>query len=153
MRGGNGCSGHVVRIAVALGLGTRLLKLTVFVERIAFLAKCARDKKDSSTNDSAPAREVLWKIVLLGTDRETAIAVLRRETWLSDYREPIADPRLRQRFLEARGLTKVPNTGRTRKDFVDCQTMSPNKAPIHLPAAVGSIDNVLEASASRRRVK
>ena len=29
-------------------------------------------------------------------------------------------------FLEARGLTNIPSDGRTRKDFVDCQTMSPN---------------------------
>jgi hypothetical protein len=46
-----------------------------------------RAVQDNSTNDSAPAREALLKIVPLGTDIEAAAAVLRRErTWLSDYR-------------------------------------------------------------------
>jgi hypothetical protein len=86
-----------------------------------------RAGEKESTNDSAPAREALLKIVPLGTDRETAIAVLRREgLGCQTIAEPITDTRLRQRFLEARGLTNIPNSGRTRKDFVDCQTMSPN---------------------------
>lgn len=86
-----------------------------------------RAGEKESTNDSAPAREALLKIVPLGTDRETAIAVLRREgLGCQTIAEPITDTQLRQRFLEARGLTNIPNTGRTRNDFVDCQTMSPN---------------------------
>lgn len=86
-----------------------------------------RDGEKESTNDSASARDVLLKMVPLGTDRETAIAVLRREgLGCQTIAEPITHTRLRQRFLEARGLTNIPNTGRTRKDFVDCQTMSPN---------------------------
>jgi hypothetical protein len=86
-----------------------------------------RAGEKESTNDSAPAREALLKIVPLGTDRETAIAVLRREgLGCQTIAEPITDTQLRQRFLEARRLTNIPNTGRTRKDFVDCQTMSPN---------------------------
>jgi hypothetical protein len=31
-----------------------------------------------------------------------------------------------QRLLEAHGLTTIPNDGRTRKDFVDCQARTPN---------------------------
>ena len=86
-----------------------------------------RAGEKESTNDSAPAREALLKIVPLGTDRETAIAVLRREgLGCQTIAEPITHTRFRQRFLEARGLTNIPNTGQTRKDFVDCQTMSPN---------------------------
>ena len=86
-----------------------------------------RTGQKNSTNDSAPAREALLEIVPLGTDREAAVAVLHREgRGCQTITEPIADTRLRQRFLEARGLTKIPNSGRTRKDFVDCQTMSPN---------------------------
>src|SRR5207253_9664694 len=86
-----------------------------------------REGQKDSTNDSAPARETLLKIVPLGTDRETAIAVLRREGLrCQTIAEPITDTRIRQRFLEARGVTNIPNTDRTRKDFVDCQTMSPN---------------------------
>jgi hypothetical protein len=85
-----------------------------------------RAVQKDSTNDSASAREALLKIVPLGTDREAAVGVLRREgLGCHAITEPITDTRLRQRFLEARGLTN-PNNGRTRKDFVDCQTMSPN---------------------------
>jgi hypothetical protein len=53
--------------------------------------------------------------------------VLRREgLGCQTIVEPITDTQLRQRFLEARGLANIPNTSRTRKDFVDCQMMSPN---------------------------
>jgi hypothetical protein len=86
-----------------------------------------RARQDNSTNDSAPAREALLETVPLGTDREAAVAVLRSEgLGCQPTAEPITDTRLRQRFLEARGLTNMTNTGRTRTDFVDCQTMSPN---------------------------
>jgi len=85
-----------------------------------------RAEQKNSTNDSAPAREALLNVVPLGTDREAAVAVLRREgLGCQAIAEPITDTKLRQRFLEARGLTNIPNNGRTRKDFVDCQTMSP----------------------------
>jgi hypothetical protein len=90
------------------------------------LGKMRAVQKDS-TNDSASAREALLEVVPLGTDRETAVGLLRREGLsCQTIREPITDTRLRQRFLETRGLTNIPNNGRTRKDFVDCQTMSPN---------------------------
>lgn len=86
-----------------------------------------RAVQDNSTNDSAPAREALLARVPLGTDSEAAVAVLRREgLGCPTIAEPITDTRLRQRFLEARGLTNVPNEGRTRKDFVDCQARTPN---------------------------
>ena len=79
-----------------------------------------------STNDSAPAREVLL-VVPLGTDREAAVALLRREgLGCQTIAEPVTDTRLRQRFLEARGSTNIPNEGRTRKDFVDCQARTSN---------------------------
>ena len=86
-----------------------------------------RAVQDNSTNDSAPAREALLARVPLGTDREAAVAVLRREgLGCQTIAEPITDTRLRRRFLEARGLTNIPNNVQGRKEFVDCQTMSPN---------------------------
>jgi hypothetical protein len=43
-----------------------------------------RAVQDNSTNDSGPAREALLQILPLRTDREAAVAVLRREGfWLS----------------------------------------------------------------------
>ena len=86
-----------------------------------------RAVQNDSTNDSGPPREVLLQILPLGTDREAALAALRREGLdCQTIVEPITDTRLRQRFLAARGLTNIPNDGRTRKDFVDCQAMTPN---------------------------
>jgi len=83
-----------------------------------------RSRQQGGTNDSAPAREALLEIVPLGTDREAAVAVLRREgLGCQTIVEPITDTRLRQRFLEARGLTNIPLPA--RKDYVDCQTTSP----------------------------
>lgn len=38
-----------------------------------------RSVQRDSTNDSAPAREALLKIIPLGTSREAAIATLRKE--------------------------------------------------------------------------
>jgi hypothetical protein len=85
-----------------------------------------RAGQKGSTNDSAPGRLTVLKFAPLGADREAAVAVLRREgLGCHIIAEPITDTRLRQRFLEARGLTSIPNNGRSRKDFVDCQTMSP----------------------------
>ena len=86
-----------------------------------------RAVQNDSTNDSGPAREVLLQILPLGTDREAAVAVLGREGLdCQTITEPITDTRLRQRFLTARGPTNIPNARRTRKDFVDCQAMTPN---------------------------
>jgi hypothetical protein len=84
-----------------------------------------RHRQSDSTNDSASAREALLQIVPLGTDRETATALLRREgLGCRTIAEPITDTRLRQRFLEARGLTNIPIPA--GRDHVDCQRMSPN---------------------------
>jgi hypothetical protein len=86
-----------------------------------------RAVQDNSTNDSGPAREVLLQITPLGTDREAAVAVLRREGFGCHTKaEPITDTRLRQRFMEARGLTNIPNDSRTEKEWVDCQAETPN---------------------------
>lgn len=84
-------------------------------------------RQKNSTNDSAAAREAVLEVVPLRTEREVAVTVLRKERLgCQTIAEPITDTRLRQRFLEARGLTNMPNSGRTRIDFVDCQTTSPN---------------------------
>jgi hypothetical protein len=80
-----------------------------------------------STNASALARKAFLNMVPLGTDREAAVAVLRREgLGCQTIAEVITDTRLRQRFLEAHGLTETPNGDRTKKDSVDCQAMTPN---------------------------
>jgi hypothetical protein len=86
-----------------------------------------RAVQDNSTNDSGPAREALLQLLPLGADKEAAVAVLRREGFgCQAIAEPITDTRLRQRFLEARGLPNIPNDSRTRKEWVDCQVGSPN---------------------------
>ncbi len=86
-----------------------------------------RAVQKESTNDSGPAREVLLRLLPLGTDREAAIAVLRREGFgCQTIAEPITNTRLRQRFMEARGSTSGPHDTRTRKRFVDCQMETPN---------------------------
>lgn len=59
----------------------------------------------------------------MGANREAAVAALRKEGF-GCQTMPVTDTRLRQRFLEARGLTNIPNAGRI-KDLVDCQTGSP----------------------------
>jgi hypothetical protein len=97
-----------------------------FYRENRLLGEMRAGQKDS-TNDSAPAREALLEMVPLGTDKEAVVAALRREGFgCQTIAEPITDTRLRQRFLGARGMTNIPNDGRTRKDFVDCQTRSPN---------------------------
>jgi hypothetical protein len=97
-----------------------------FYRENRLLSEMRAGQKDS-TNDSAPAREALLQILPLGTDREAAVAVLHREGFACHtIAEPITDTRLRQRFLEARGLTNILNDSRTRKDFVDCQMRTPN---------------------------
>jgi hypothetical protein len=118
----------LVVLVASLSLWTwyKTAQVESFYRENRLLGEMRAGQKDS-TNDSAPAREALLEIVPLGTDREAAIAVLRREGLVCQtIAEPITDTRLRQRFLKAHGLTNIPNNGRTRKDFVDCQTMSPN---------------------------
>ena len=68
-----------------------------FYQEHRLLGEMRAGQKDS-TNDSAPAREALLRIVSLGTDREAVLAVLHNEK------------------LHCRG-----NTGP-----INCQTMSPN---------------------------
>ena len=87
----------------------------------------ARVGQGDAFSDSAPAREAVLQVLPLGTDREAALAVLRREGFgCHAIAEPITDTRVRQRFIEARSLTSIPNDSRTRKDFVDCQVAIPN---------------------------
>jgi hypothetical protein len=79
--------------------------------------------EDYSTNVSGPARNALLQMLPLETDKETAVAVLRREGFdCHSLTEPITDTRLRQRFIEARNLVAT----RTGKQWVDCQTGVPN---------------------------
>jgi hypothetical protein len=86
-----------------------------------------RAVQKQSTNDSPSAREALLQILPLGADKEAAVAVLRREGFGCQTKaEPITDTRLRQRFMEARGLTSIPDDSRTRKEWVDCQAETPN---------------------------
>jgi hypothetical protein len=91
-----------------------------------------RAAQKQSTNDSGPGREALLQILPLGTDKERAIAVLRREgLGCQTIAEPIGDTRMRQRFMEAGGLTNIPNDSRTRKEWVDCQVESPGVMGSH----------------------
>ena len=91
------------------------------------LLRVMRSAQADSTNDSAPAREAVLGILPLGTDKERAVAVLRNEGFgCQDIAEPITDTRLRQRFIEARGLTNKPIDNRTRRVWVDCQVGTPN---------------------------
>jgi hypothetical protein len=84
-------------------------------------------RQRDATNDSTSAREAILQALPLGTDREAALAVLRREGFgCHTIPEPVTDTRLRQRFIEARGLTNILNDSRIRKDFVDCQARAPN---------------------------
>jgi hypothetical protein len=97
-----------------------------FYRENRLLGEMRAGQKDT-TNDSAPARDASLAMVPLGTDREAAVAVLRREgLGCQTIAEPITDTRLRQRFLEARGLANIPNGGRTRNDFIDCQARTLN---------------------------
>lgn len=86
-----------------------------------------RAVQKQSTNDSPSAREALLQILPLGTDREAAVALLRREgLGCQAIVEPITDTRLRQRFMEARGLTSIPDDSRAKKEWMDCQAATPN---------------------------
>jgi hypothetical protein len=80
-----------------------------------------------ATNDSAPAREAVLQLLPLGTEREGAVALLRREGFACrTISEPTTDTRLRQRFVEARDSTNVPNDSRIRKNFIGCQAATPS---------------------------
>lgn len=80
-----------------------------------------------STSESASAREAVLQLMPLGTDRETAVAALHKDgLGCQTIAEPIADTRLRRRFLAAGGLTNIPNDGRRKGEWVDCQAMTPN---------------------------
>jgi hypothetical protein len=125
-----------VRIALVVCLAVAAIPVALFALLTAQVEGFYREHRllsemrvvqDNSTNDSAPAREALLRVVPLGIDIEAAAAVLRREgVGCRTIAERVTDTRLRQRFLEARGLANIPSDGRTRKDYVNCQTMSPN---------------------------
>jgi hypothetical protein len=115
-------------LVASLSLWTwyKTAQVEIFYRENRLLGKMRAGQMDS-TNESAPARKVLLEIVPLGTVREAAVATLRREgLGCQTIAEPVTDTRLRQRFLEARGSTIIPNEGLSRKDFVDCQAMTPN---------------------------
>ena len=79
-----------------------------------------RSLQASSTNDSGPARQALLEIAPLGTEKEAAIAILRKEgLGCKTIAEPITATKVRQSFMTAM------NSGQPRRDFTDCQTMSP----------------------------
>jgi hypothetical protein len=83
-----------------------------------------RARQDDSAIYSVPAREALLKRVPLGTEREAAIAMLRSEGFGCHISaEPIT---ARQHSVETRELPNIPDSGRIRKDLVDCQGASPN---------------------------
>jgi hypothetical protein len=73
--------------------------------------------------ESRPARAALLQMLPLGTDKDAAVAVLRKEGLGC---QPITDPWMRQRSIEARRLAKNPNDSRTSKEWVDCQVETQN---------------------------
>jgi hypothetical protein len=73
--------------------------------------------------DSRPAREALLQMLPLGTDKEAVIAVLRKEGLGC---QPTTDAWMRQRSIEAHGLTNNPNDNRASKEWVDCQLETQN---------------------------
>lgn len=78
--------------------------------------------QDNSTNDSGPAREALLQMLPLETDRDIAVAALRKEGFNCHPPEAITDSQLRERFVEARSLA----VGRTEKQWVECLAGAPN---------------------------
>jgi hypothetical protein len=116
----------ILSALLSLWASHRTAQVEGFYQEHRFFSEL-RAAQANSTDDSGPAREVLLQILPLGTDREAAVALLRREEfYCQTMPEPITDTRLRKRFLAARGLTNIPNDGRTRNDFVDCQVTTPN---------------------------
>jgi hypothetical protein len=80
-----------------------------------------RARQQSGTYNSEPARQAFLEIVPLGTDRDAAIAVLRKEGFdCKAVTESAAEARLRSRFLEAGGLTLRAEDSRNEKVLVEC---------------------------------
>src|SRR5258705_7660565 len=77
-----------------------------------------RSVQKQSTNDSPSAREALMRMLPLGADRETAVTVLHREGFGCKAKVEPTNTQLRQRFMEARGLTSTPDDSRTKKEWV-----------------------------------
>ena len=97
-----------------------------FYRKNRLLGEMRARQGDGAAIYSVPAREALLDIVHLGTEREAAVAMLRSEgLGCRTIAEPITN-RFRQYSMEARGLPNIPDSGRTGRDFVDCQTASPN---------------------------
>jgi hypothetical protein len=84
-----------------------------------------RAVQKQSTNDSPSAREALMRVLPLGADRETAVTVLHREGFGCKTKVEPTNTQVRQRFMEARGLTNSPDDSRTKKEWVDCQVGTP----------------------------
>jgi hypothetical protein len=77
-----------------------------------------RAAQSESTNDSAVARDVLLRVVPLGTDEEGAAAVLRSEGFgCQSIAKPITETRLGLRFA---------SSNRLGKSWIDCQALAPN---------------------------
>jgi hypothetical protein len=77
-----------------------------------------RAAQSQSTNDSALARDVLLRVVPLGTDREEASAILRSEGFgCQSIAKPITETRLRLRSADST---------RVRDSWIDCQALAPN---------------------------
>lgn len=86
-----------------------------------------REVEKQSTNDSISARASLLQVIPLGSDRDTVIAYLRKEGLGCRAKvEPITDTELQKRLLHAHGLTSTPNDSSTKKEWVDCQAVTPN---------------------------
>jgi hypothetical protein len=116
----------VLPASVRLWIWYRTAQVDSFYRENRLLGEM-RAAQNNSTNDSAAAREALLRMMPLGTAREAAMALLRREgLGCQAIAEPITDTRLRRRFLEARGSANIPNDVQVAKQFVDCQRMSPN---------------------------
>jgi hypothetical protein len=86
-----------------------------------------RTLQAAGTSDSARARGALLGLLPPGTDKERTLALLRNEGFgCRDIAEPIADTRLRQRFVETRRLSGQSFANPTKKVGVNCQAGTPN---------------------------
>jgi hypothetical protein len=82
-----------------------------------------RESEKQSTNDSASARDAMLKMIPLGTGKETVIAFLRKEgLGCRPKPEPITNTELQKRLLGG----QVPADNQTKKEWLDCQAMTPN---------------------------
>ncbi len=83
--------------------------------------------RQTEANHSASAREALLQRLGLGIQKDAAVAMLHKEGFdCQTISEPLAESRLRQIFIEDRGLRDTPSSSAIRKDFIDCQMTSPN---------------------------